>query len=381
MSRTTTNLCRGATIAAAFLLLIPGVADAQSNDEYPDRSDRRQSQRDADRDDSRRERSTSGNTERNRANRNSNDNTQTQSERSERERERVNERDDYNRSEQMRNQDAYNRRGDSREGQRSRDYSQSDRQSGNRSSNGWMGLTVYDDRGQGVLIRRVAPNSPAQRAGLRVGDRITRIQNEWVQSVDEFQSRIDNLTVGEQVEIEADRNRIERAYMVRVGDQGSRDNGRSGERNDARQNRWAQDRWAEGQVDSRTTYGAEETQYGQRQRVESQSQQALSRRVDSLERRLERMSNQIDNLVAKLDSRSTGNQSSYSSDNWSRNDSQSRRTGYRGQDEGDLSNRSEDRRRSDRSSYENDDSDDAYDEQGDNDDQRRTDSRNRNLSR
>lgn len=66
------------------------------------------------------------------------------------------------------------------------------------------GLTV--NASQGVLIARVQPNSPAERAGLRAGDVITQINGQSVKTAEEIQQAVEKTTVGREVQLGVDRN-------------------------------------------------------------------------------------------------------------------------------------------------------------------------------
>ncbi|OUL36887.1 peptidase S1 [Nostoc sp. T09] len=59
---------------------------------------------------------------------------------------------------------------------------------------------------QGILIARVVPRSPADRAGLRAGDVIQRINNQSVTTADEIQQILQNSGIGSNLPIEVQRN-------------------------------------------------------------------------------------------------------------------------------------------------------------------------------
>ena len=80
---------------------------------------------------------------------------------------------------------------------------------------GWLGVSVEPigatpasgDRNQKLSVLEVAPDGPAQIAGVQVGDIITSINGEPVQDGRLTMHRIAMLRPGEQVSIELQRNR------------------------------------------------------------------------------------------------------------------------------------------------------------------------------
>lgn len=66
------------------------------------------------------------------------------------------------------------------------------------------GFKVQEDRG--VLIVRIMPNSPAARAGMKIGDLIQKINGEAVDSADDVQQAVDRAAIGGSLQLELKRN-------------------------------------------------------------------------------------------------------------------------------------------------------------------------------
>jgi S1-C subfamily serine protease len=73
-----------------------------------------------------------------------------------------------------------------------------------------------DDTG-GVLIGKVESNSPADRAGLRAGDVIRRIDRKAVKTADAVQQVVEAAQIGQSLQIELNRNRQLMAVTVKAG--------------------------------------------------------------------------------------------------------------------------------------------------------------------
>lgn len=77
------------------------------------------------------------------------------------------------------------------------------------------GIKVTEDKG--VLIVRVVPNSPAQRAGLKAGDIIQRVGGKAIESASDVQERVEVSQVGSDLEIEVSRQGKAEKVLVQPG--------------------------------------------------------------------------------------------------------------------------------------------------------------------
>lgn len=78
-----------------------------------------------------------------------------------------------------------------------------------------LNLTV--NQNEGVLIVRVMPNSPAEKAGLRSGDIISKINNQSVTDSNSVQQAVDASSVGAQLPMEVRRSGQNVALVVQPG--------------------------------------------------------------------------------------------------------------------------------------------------------------------
>ncbi len=83
------------------------------------------------------------------------------------------------------------------------------------NSNPNSGLSVYEDKG--VLVVRVVPDSPADKAGLRAGDVIGQVNGQPVEDADALQQAVENSGVGKNLELGLKRNGQEMNLAVKAG--------------------------------------------------------------------------------------------------------------------------------------------------------------------
>ena len=77
------------------------------------------------------------------------------------------------------------------------------------------GLSVYEDKG--VLVMRVVPDSPADKAGLRAGDVIGQVNGQPVEDVDALQQSVESSQVGKNFQLDLKRNGQELNLAVKAG--------------------------------------------------------------------------------------------------------------------------------------------------------------------
>ena len=77
----------------------------------------------------------------------------------------------------------------------------------------------------GVIVTQVLPNTPAEQAGLREGDVITRVNDQDVSSPEELREAIQNAGPGHEVKMDLMRGRRHRELTARL-EQGSAEFGR-----------------------------------------------------------------------------------------------------------------------------------------------------------
>lgn len=78
------------------------------------------------------------------------------------------------------------------------------------------GLSVDED--QGILIVRVVPNSPADKAGLRAGDVIEKVDDQVITNADNLQQKVDSVEVGKNLKLELKRHGQTMNISVKTGE-------------------------------------------------------------------------------------------------------------------------------------------------------------------
>jgi serine protease Do len=80
-------------------------------------------------------------------------------------------------------------------------------------------LAEYFGVKEGVLIVSVVRNSPAEKAGLKAGDVVTKVNGESVATTSEVQSQVRNGNGKRMIPFAVMRNHREMSFQVAVGDE------------------------------------------------------------------------------------------------------------------------------------------------------------------
>jgi S1-C subfamily serine protease len=80
----------------------------------------------------------------------------------------------------------------------------------------WLGVDVANSVG-GVLVVRVFPGSPAQKAGIKPGDVITQIDTQPIAAPAILTATISGLQPGDQVDVQLERGRATKTVDVTLG--------------------------------------------------------------------------------------------------------------------------------------------------------------------
>lgn len=87
---------------------------------------------------------------------------------------------------------------------------------GPRTGRPWLGATLSQPAGGGVIVGSVVPGGPSERAGIQPGDVIMAVGRHSVSSPGDLQSRIANLRVGEYVPLTVLRGASSYTTLVRL---------------------------------------------------------------------------------------------------------------------------------------------------------------------
>jgi serine protease Do len=79
---------------------------------------------------------------------------------------------------------------------------------------GWIGISIEDQKDSGAIIRRVEPNSPAEKAGLREGDVVLEFNKEQVSGVQQLTRLVRETPVGRTVDVKVRRDNKDDTFKV-----------------------------------------------------------------------------------------------------------------------------------------------------------------------
>lgn len=82
----------------------------------------------------------------------------------------------------------------------------------------WIGVEVQDTEDGGALIFEVTANSPADKSGLSIGDRIIVFNKMPIKSAMEFEHRLRDFTAGDTIDLTYIRDEETRQTTLRTGD-------------------------------------------------------------------------------------------------------------------------------------------------------------------
>jgi putative serine protease PepD len=86
-------------------------------------------------------------------------------------------------------------------------------------SHPYLGVSIQNAENGGALIGQVEPGSPADQAGLEVGDVVTKVGDRGIASGDDLVGAIQSSTVGQPLTMTVIRNSIEQTLSATVGEQ------------------------------------------------------------------------------------------------------------------------------------------------------------------
>lgn len=81
----------------------------------------------------------------------------------------------------------------------------------------WLGLQVEEPTMGRIAVAAVEENSPAQKAGLQVGDTVTALDNNRMANVLEFEKYLLKKNTGDNLKISVDRKGREKTFRVTLG--------------------------------------------------------------------------------------------------------------------------------------------------------------------
>jgi S1-C subfamily serine protease len=92
---------------------------------------------------------------------------------------------------------------------------------GEKVPHAYMGVATGNTQNGGALVGQVVPGGPANKAGLRQGDRVVQIGGQPVRSPDDLSAAVNDRKPGEQVQVVVERSGQRRTLTVTLGTQPS----------------------------------------------------------------------------------------------------------------------------------------------------------------
>lgn len=89
---------------------------------------------------------------------------------------------------------------------------------GEKVSHPQLGIAVADTEGKGALAQSVTPDGPADQAGLREGDVITRFGDRVINNADDLVAAVQGAQVGDRIAVTYTRSGDERRVTVTMGE-------------------------------------------------------------------------------------------------------------------------------------------------------------------
>src|SRR5215831_3924405 len=91
---------------------------------------------------------------------------------------------------------------------------------------GWIGISIEDQKDRGAIIRRVEPNSPAEKAGLKEDDVVVEFNKQEVMGVQQLMRLVRETPAGRTVDVKVLRNNREETFKVTTESGSARNPGR-----------------------------------------------------------------------------------------------------------------------------------------------------------
>ena len=79
---------------------------------------------------------------------------------------------------------------------------------------GWLGISIEDRKEAGAVVRKVEPNSPAEKAGLKSGDVILQYNKENVLGAQQLTRLVRETPVGRSVELKVHRDSGDQTIQI-----------------------------------------------------------------------------------------------------------------------------------------------------------------------